>query len=210
MTKRRARARTPVVTVSCPNCGGAVNEAELGEKTSCQFCGTRLHLPVVEFDDEGRAGTRVAPSDPEAPTSSAVVVAQPFVTKKAPARWFVPTALFGVVAMLGFVFFVTTRRHTSVATTPDPDPASPAVARPGPGAYDLAGAECLAECVKPCTQISDSDAMMSCLDKCQAKCSRVGKGNPAECRQTCGSLCAAAPDEASRAACVASCSASCP
>ena len=43
--------RTAVVTVSCPNCGGSVDEADLGEKTKCEFCGTRLHLPKVALED---------------------------------------------------------------------------------------------------------------------------------------------------------------
>lgn len=39
---------TPVVTISCPACGGKVNGAELGERTACTYCGTELHLPAIK------------------------------------------------------------------------------------------------------------------------------------------------------------------
>lgn len=199
--RKRKKPRTPVVTVSCPNCGGSVDHAELGEKTACQFCGTALHLPSMEFEEP----TALEPAPPRDP----VEIPRVATRMARPTRTNTP-ALVLACALVGIatIVFVATRRSPSAQIEDRP---FPRVVERHPDTDGLvANAECTVSCTKPCLEIKDTNALIACMDKCTDKCKFVGKGTPTECRRGCDSQCAAAPDAASRNACVSGCYSSCP
>ena len=39
--------RAPVITISCPSCGGQVRGAREGQHTACQYCRTELFVPQI-------------------------------------------------------------------------------------------------------------------------------------------------------------------
>jgi hypothetical protein len=176
--------RPPVVTVSCPSCGGKVKDAELGDQTTCKYCGTDLHLPEVGYPDR-------------APVEH---------TEEAPPVRRTPGAVVALVAILGFgtfaTFFYVLRRPSSIELS------SPRVASPPDP--QMAGVECSMACTKPCMEISDPQLMLNCMNKCDDRCKYVGKGTPAECRARCTTTCAPAPDDGAKSACTTSCFAKCP
>ena len=196
MVKRRrpkASARPAVVHLTCPGCGGDVSDAELGEKSTCRYCGVELHVPDVQL--------QAPPATPPRPVTQA---SEP---PRRPAfnSW-------GTVALLATVTLVAVG---AIAMSAGPSP-SPTASAPGktPVVSDdtegiLAGARCLVDCNRPCLEIKDPDGMVRCLDACQSRCKLVGKGTRAECSDRCQTRCNVAPDE-SRGLCLSGCLSDCP
>jgi hypothetical protein len=195
-----------VLVVSCPQCGGSVRDADLGERTKCQYCDTDLHLPTVDFTPDSPE------SEPPRPRAAPVVeleLEQPLV---AAPRQHHQLLLWGLLAaiLVGTLIAMMSIASRSPTTEPvEPTPAPQSV-RDKEMDGVMANANCTIDCTKPCMNISEPSAMIACLDKCDAKCKFVGKGTPSECRSRCSGTCASAPDAASRAACESGCMQGCP
>jgi hypothetical protein len=180
----------PVVTITCPSCGGKVTNAELGDRTTCKYCGTELHLPTVGY---------------EPPTIDATHGPEPSVAprRRAPSQGAQIALVLIVTAAIGGFAYVILRQPTVrevEGSGPSPLPRDP----------ELANVDCTMACNKPCFEIKDPSLMVSCMNKCEDKCKFVGKGTPSECRARCDTKCAGAPDPASLGACKSSCVSACP
>ncbi len=197
-----AEPRPPVLVVSCPQCGGSVRDADLGERTKCQYCGTDLHLPTVDFTPDS------PPSEARRPTA-AVVELEPEQQAAGRSQHQPLLLAMAVLVLLGALAVI---MFASSSSSPQPSTVSPAPqsARDKELEGTMAGANCTLDCTKPCLEISDPTAVLMCLDNCEHKCKFVGKGTPGECRSRCSSTCGGAPDAASRAACESGCMQGCP
>jgi hypothetical protein len=196
--------QAPVVTVTCPNCGASV-PADPGERTECTYCGTDLHLPRLEYEAE-KEGEPPPSEEPGPPRRKLTPLAPRATPASASANAMVGVLIFGVFA-IGMTFWVITRR-ASIDTSSS---GGPAIAPRDPEVDGtLENARCLTDCIGPCQEIQNPDAMIACHEKCQAKCKFVGKGTASECHARCGKKCDNAVDIASKGACLGGCNAECP
>lgn len=196
-------ARSAVVTIVCPSCGGSVRGAEPGERSTCTYCGTELHVPTIE----ARA------PEPE-PSATRADEPEPAPTRRRPADGKLSPFILGVAALLliAIAWSSASKPSRTHADTPEmPGAREGAGTRvPNPGSDDvLAHADCTVGCYEPCMEIKDPDALMRCMGACDDKCKSVGRGTRAQCVTRCSERCAAAP-AASRAACESGCQAGCP
>ena len=197
--------KSSVVTVSCPTCGAIVDDAEVGERTECRYCGTSLHVPRVE----GLGDERPPPDDAREPGPAAAHREMPEEAPVAPAARAMSPLVGGLIATVVVVAILVVAIGTASG------PATPSVApRATPHDRDLdptlQHADCSMACTKPCLEIQQPDALIRCMDSCEAKCKYVGNGSGTACRAGCQARCADAPDPESRQLCSIGCSAACP
>jgi hypothetical protein len=116
------------------------------------------------------------------------------------------------VVVLGAVFAAWALWMLFSKAPPSEPNSSPTIVEPAAPARDpeLAAIDCSIACNKPCLEIKDPQALIDCMDKCDAKCKHVGKGTRAQCIGRCGDKCRGAPDPTTLAACESGCASSCP
>jgi hypothetical protein len=200
-------ARPPVVTVSCPSCGGAVEDTELGERTKCRFCGTELYLPTLRFERDEQPDQSKEMDDDTETQPEAAAEPPPYIPVRRSSQ---PEIVLLVVAVTALVFVLYVAMTWAGSPSPVPNATPPSRHADPKTDGIMANANCLTGCLDPCQQITNPDQMVACFQKCQDKCKFVGKPTGSVCRSQCADTCKAAPDEASRAACASGCLSACP
>lgn len=143
--------RAPVITVSCPSCGGKVDDAEPGRRTPCPFCGTELHIPMS------------APLQPESTRPSATdhAAAASFMPPRSHKGVYVVVAVALVIAAACIQLTKMSRQTASYPAT-SRSAASPLKQTSGWG--------CFADCTGNCTTRENADADDVCFKNCEARC----------------------------------------
>lgn len=142
------QARAPVVTISCPSCGGKVRGAEPGSSSDCRYCGTTLHIPHIGDDDDEPVSDRASAQEEVAGLERA----------KPP-----PVVVFAVVAFFALVVVIIVR---IAITVPEVELDAPAA----PESPTMRSARCLSDCTDDCGRPGDDMASMDAYAECTQRC----------------------------------------
>lgn len=167
--------RAPVITISCPNCGGQVKGAREGQHTACQYCRTELFVPQI--------GVEPPPHERHVPQA----IVHRSESSSGIAGLIVISILVIFVGTLGAIFwfvYQVTEPITNITIPEQPTPiVTPPMATVTPSGTVTMGnapagqnpgmqrANCLMGCISKCGDPNkDQMAYATCAQGCTAQC----------------------------------------
>lgn len=228
------RARSAVVSLTCPHCGAVLKVDSERENVSCEYCEASLIVPQIAAEapraerEQPRESERASEPEPEPeprkrrrrrsepPESERPAAKQPArAPLKVEAQIAIATLIISGVILMFFAkeTELTSRETSSGRNHSDSSRDSYTPSKSG-GDSELDGmiarSECQSTCTNPCMKIQDTNAMLACMNACDDRCRFVGKGSGSECRGRCTKTCEGAPTDSSRSLCFSGCTKECP